>query len=36
MARTGKMFLVDMNEGRLEDDEIKNAIVTKSLQKMVK
>ncbi len=26
----GKMFLVDMNEGRIiEDDEIKNAIVTK-------
>jgi glutamate synthase (ferredoxin) len=37
MARTGKMFLVDMNEGRIiEDDEIKNAIVTKSLQKMVR
>jgi glutamate synthase (ferredoxin) len=29
-ARTGKMFLVDMNEGRIiEDDEIKDAIVTK-------
>jgi hypothetical protein len=25
----GKMFLVDMNEGRIEDDEIKDAIVTK-------
>ena len=26
----GKMFLVDMNEGRIiEDDEIKKAIVTK-------
>jgi glutamate synthase (ferredoxin) len=24
-----KMFLVDMNEGRIEDDEIKDAIVTK-------
>jgi glutamate synthase (ferredoxin) len=28
--RTRKMFLVDMNEGRIiEDDEIKDAIVTK-------
>jgi NifB/MoaA-like Fe-S oxidoreductase len=25
----GKMFLVDMNEGRIIDDEIKDAIVTK-------
>jgi glutamate synthase (ferredoxin) len=27
--RTRKMFLVDMNEGLIEDDEIKDAIVTK-------
>ena len=34
----GKMFLVNMNEGRIvEDDEIKNSIVKKvSVQKMVK
>ena len=26
----GKMFLVDMNEGRIiEDEEVKNAVVTK-------
>jgi glutamate synthase (ferredoxin) len=31
------MFLVDMNEGRIiEDDEIKDAIVTKRPSKMVR